>query len=392
MDVAYQSLASARQRAFDILEHGRRRDLASRILDWILVVLILANVTGTLAQTLPEIEQAYGDELQLLDRVCVLVFAIEYVARLWVAPEHPLLHSLSPTRARLRFAATPMMVIDALAFVPFLLELLFPGVAAIRLTRLIRFLKLARYSPALATIGRVVALERRALLACVVILGGVMMAAAAIMHVVEGHIQPDRLGDMSKAMWWSAAMLAKIGGGELEPVTATGRIIAAITVMLGIFCFALPVAIIGRGFYEEIRRRDFVVTFALVARVPLFAHLDAASISDLVGILKARTVPAGTVIIRKGEPGDSMYLIASGMVQVDASEGKVRLQEGDFFGEVALLTRERRTATVTTIRSTDLLVLDCDDFHRFIDRNPEVAAQVRAVAQERESKPVAQSS
>jgi voltage-gated potassium channel len=392
VDVAYQSLASARQRAFDILEHGRRRDLASRILDWILVVLILANVTGTLAQTLPEIEQAYGDELQLLDRVCVLVFAIEYVARLWVAPEHPLLHSLSPTRARLRFAATPMMVIDALAFVPFLLELLFPGVAAIRLTRLIRFLKLARYSPALATIGRVVALERRALLACVVILGGVLMAAAAIMHVVEGHIQPDRLGDMSKAMWWSAAMLAKIGGGELEPVTATGRIIAAITVMLGIFCFALPVAIIGRGFYEEIRRRDFVVTFALVARVPLFAHLDAASISDLVGILKARTVPAGTVIIRKGEPGDSMYLIASGMVQVDASEGKVRLQEGDFFGEVALLTRERRTATVTTIRSTDLLVLDCDDFHRFIDRNPEVAAQVRAVAQERESKPVAQSS
>ncbi len=89
--------------------------------------------------------------------------------------------------------------------------------SALRLTRLVRFLKLARYSPALATIGRVIAIERRALLACVVILGGVMMAAAAAMHVVEGDIQPDRLGDMSKSMWWSAAMLAKIGGGELEP-------------------------------------------------------------------------------------------------------------------------------------------------------------------------------
>jgi voltage-gated potassium channel len=389
MSGAQQSIASARERAFDILEHGRRRDLTSRILDWILVGLIIANVTGTLAQTLPEVEQTYGDELQLLDRICVLVFAIEYVARLWVAPEHPLLHSLSPTRARLRFAATPMMVIDALAFVPFVLELMFPGVAAVRLTRLVRFLKLARYSPALATIGRVVALERRALLACVIILGGVMMAAAAAMHVVEGHIQPDRLGDMSKSMWWSAAMLAKIGGVELEPMTATGRIIAAITVMLGIFCFALPVAIIGRGFYEEIRRRDFVVTFAMVAHVPLFAHLDAAAISDLVGILKARTIPAGTVIIRKGEPGDSMYLIASGAVQVDTADGKVRLNEGDFFGEVALLTRERRTATVTTIRSTDVLILDCDDFHRFIDRNPQVGKQVRAVAQERKNGPVA---
>lgn len=78
-----------------------------------------------------------------------------------------------------------------------------------------------------------------------------------------------------------------------------------------------------------------------------------------------------------------MYLIASGTVDVDASGGKVRLEEGDFFGEMALLTRERRTATVTAIKSTDLLVLDCDDFHRFIDRNPEIGAQVRAVAQGR---------
>jgi voltage-gated potassium channel len=376
-------LSTARERAFEILEHGRRRDLASRILDWFLVAVILANVAGTIAQTQPEIEAVYGEDLQLFDRLCVLVFAIEYVARLWVAPEHPLLHKLSATRARLRFAATPMMVIDALAFVPLLLELIFPGVAYLRLTRLVRFLKLARYSPALATIGRVVAAERRALLACVIIIGGVMMAAAAAMHSVEGELQPERLGDMSKAMWWSAAMLAKIGGGELEPLTATGRIIAAITVMLGIFCFALPVAIIGRGFYEEIRRRDFVVTFAMVAHVPLFSQLDAASISDLVGILKARTVPAGTDIIRKGEPGDAMYFIASGKVTVETPTGAVRLEEGDFFGEMALLTRERRTATVTAVKSTDLLVLDCDDFHRFLDRNPDIGAKVRAVAQER---------
>ena len=82
-----------------------------------------------------------------------------------------------------------------------------------------------------------------------------VLMMAATMQAVEGEIQPDRLGDMSKAMWWSAAMLAKIGGVELTPLTPLGRIIAAITVMLGIFCFALPVAIIGRGFYEEIRDR-----------------------------------------------------------------------------------------------------------------------------------------
>ena len=383
MGEAEATFPTARRRAFEILEHGRRRDFWSRVVDVFLVVLILGNVAGTIAQTLPELELSYGRDLQIFDRMCVLAFAIEYAVRIWMAPEHPLLQKFSPSKARLKFAMTPMMIIDALAFVPLGLEAVFPGMPNVRLTRLIRFLKLARYSPALATIGRVLAAERRALLACIIIISGVLMAAAAAMHAVEGKLQPDRLGDMSKAMWWAAAMLAKIGGGELTPVTALGRLIAAITVILGIFCFALPVAIIGRGFYEEIRRRDFVVTFAMVAHVPLFARLDAASISDLVSILTARTVHAGTVIIRKGEPGDAMYFIASGAVEVEAQGGKHRLEEGEFFGEMALLTHERRTATVAAIKSTDLLVLDCDDFHRFIDRNVDVGEQVRAVAQER---------
>jgi voltage-gated potassium channel len=313
----------------------------------------------------------------------VSVFAIEFVARIWAAPEHPLLRRRTPLGARLRFAATPLMVIDALALLPLLLELLYPRNELMLLTRLVRFLKLARYSPALATIGRLIASERRALLACVIIFTGALLAAASAMHVVEGAVQPERLGDMPKAIWWAASMLAKIGGGELSPVTTMGRIIAAITVMLGIVCFALPVAIIGRGFYEEIRRRDFVVTFAMVARVPLFARLDAASIADLVAILRARTVPPGTTIIRKGERGDAMYLIASGRVEVESTSGKVMLEEGDFFGEIALLSREPRIATVTALRPTDLLVLDADDFLRLVDRLPDIGAKVHAVAKER---------
>ena len=127
---------TARRRAFEILEHGRRRDFWSRIVDTVLVVLILGNVAGTIAQTLPEIELNYGKDLQFFDRTCVLVFAIEYAVRIWIAPEHPLLRMLSPSQARLRFAMTPMMIIDALAFVPLGLEILFPGVPNVRLNSL----------------------------------------------------------------------------------------------------------------------------------------------------------------------------------------------------------------------------------------------------------------
>jgi voltage-gated potassium channel len=374
---------SLRVRAFEVLEHGRRREPASRAIDWLLVVLVVANVAATVAHTVPDIAARHGAALQLLDRLCVVVFALEYLARIWVAPEHPLLHRYTPAGARLRFAATPLMVIDALALLPLLVELLFPRNELLLLTRLVRFLKLARYSPALATLGRLIASERRALLACVIIFMGILLAAAAAMHIVEGAVQPDKLGDMPKAIWWAASMLAKIGGGELAPLTTPGRIIAAITVMLGIVCFALPVAIIGRGFYEEIRRRDFVVTFAMVARVPLFARLDAAAIASLVGMLRARTVPAATTIIRKGGRGDAMYFIASGRVEVESANDKVVLQEGDFFGEIALLSREPRSATVTALRPTDLLVLDADDFLRLVDRLPDIGAKVQAVAKER---------
>jgi voltage-gated potassium channel len=121
----------------------------------------------------------------------------------------------------------------------------------------------------------------------------------------------------------------------------------------------------------------------MVARVPLFSRLDAASIADLVGMLRARTVPAGASIVRKGERGEAMYLIASGTVEVDSPAGKVRLQEGSFFGEMALLSREPRSATVTAVRATDLLVLDANDFLRLVDRLPEVGARVQAVARER---------
>jgi voltage-gated potassium channel len=388
VDAQAEAREILRERAFQVLEHGRRREPLSRAVDVLLVLLVVTNVAATVAYTVPDIAAHHGGALQLFDRICVLVFAAEYAGRLWSAPEHPLLRRYTALGARLRFAATPLMVIDLLALLPLPLELLFPGSELVLLTRLVRFLKLARYSPALATIGRLIARERRALLACIIIFIGALLAAAAAIHVVEGAVQPAMLGDMPKAMWWAASMLAKIGGNEIAPpVTTLGRIIAAITVMLGIGCFALPVAIIGRGFYEEIRRRDFVVTFAMVARVPLFTRLDAAAIADLVGMLRARTVPAGTTIIRKGERGDAMYLIASGRVEVASAAGNVRLEEGDFFGEMALLSREPRSATVTALRATDLLILDADEFLRLVDRLPDVGTKVRAVASERKLGP-----
>jgi len=78
-----------------------------------------------------------------------------------------------------------------------------------------------------------------------------------------------------------------------------------------------------------------------------------------------------------------MFLIASGQVEVMLETGSVRLGEGDFFGEMALLSHSRRTATVTARRASELLVMEAEDFDRLMARNSELAETVRRVAQAR---------
>lgn len=378
-----QSEPTPRKRVFDFLERGRRQDLAARAFGVAMVLLVLANVAATIFETVPEIAAKYGFWLTLFDRFCVLVFMAEYAARIWTAPEHPRFRFGPEAQSRLKFAMTPMMVIDLLAIVPFFLELIFPQSASVRLLRLVRFFKVARYSPAMSTIGTVIAAQRQPLVACIVLFVGLLLFAAAVMLVIEGGLHGDKLADLPSAMWWSVTMLTKLGQTDIALQTPLGKIFAAFVMLLGIGFIALPVGIIGRGFYDEIRKRDFVVTFGMVARVPLFASLDAATIAELVDLLKARKVAAQSIIIRKGEEADAMYLIASGQVEVVVDSASVRLGEGDFFGEMALLSHSRRTATVIARRATELLVLDADDFDRLLSRNAELAETVRGVAASR---------
>ena len=185
-------------------------------------------------------------------------------------------------------------------------------------------------------------------------------------------------------MWWAVVTLSTVGYGDVLPVTVVGKMIAGLTMVMGIMFFALPVGIIATGFLQEIQRRDFVVSFGMVARVPLFASLDAPMIAQLVGLLNAKRVSAGAIVVRKGDEADGMYFIASGEVEVDVPAGPVRLGEGDFFGEIALIEPgARRTATVTAVRPSELLVLDVEGFHRLMGRNPLLAEAVKDVASQR---------
>jgi voltage-gated potassium channel len=242
--------------------------------------------------------------------------------------------------------------------------------------RIVRFFKIARYSPAMRSLLDVLYRERRALFGCLVITAGAALVAAALMHLVEGRVQPDKLGTIPDALWWAIVTIGTIGYGDVVPITALGKLVATGTIFLGLIMVALPIGIIATAFAEQIHRRDFIVTWGMIARVPLFAELDATEISDIMELLKAQVVQAGDVIVRAGDHAHSMYFIAAGEVEIALKEKSMRLGVGQFFGEVAVVRRTHRTATATAVTRTNLLVLAAQDLHALMQRDPRIAARI----------------
>jgi CPA1 family monovalent cation:H+ antiporter len=121
----------------------------------------------------------------------------------------------------------------------------------------------------------------------------------------------------------------------------------------------------------------------LVGRVAMFAALDAKSRGAVARMLRPQLAVPDEVIVHKGERGDAMYFISSGAVEVRISPTPVHLGSGDFFGELALLVADRRTADVVALGYCQLLSLAARDLHRLFGTEPALRDQIHAVAQAR---------
>lgn len=377
-------LRTIRHRAFELLDPSAP-DWGSFSIDLILICFVLVNVAAAVLESVPTIAESHARLFALIEVLSVAVFTLEYGLRVWSAPEHALYGRMSPWRARVAMMTRPAMLVDLMAIAPVYVSLLTSfDLRTIIVFRLLRFFKLARYSPGLASLLEAVSSERRALMASGVILMGTVLVTAAAMSYAEHDAQPDKLGTIPDAMYWAFITLATVGYGDVVPVTPLGKAVAAVTAIIGIINLALPVGILASAFADEIRRRDFVVTWNMVAKVPLFADLDAADLAGIMRFLNSRSCEVGQAIVRRGEPAHSMYFITSGTCEVELPAGSVRLGTGDFFGEMALLHGRTRNATVSATTRVKLLVLEAGDLHYLMDQNPRMADRIREVASRRE--------
>jgi voltage-gated potassium channel len=387
--MARDRIKELRRRVHMVLEQGPVGERLGRTIDHLLVALIVINLAAVAIESIPAYGKRYLYAFDLIEYVSLAIFTLEYGLRLWVAVEHGPHQHLPPTRARLKYALSPAGLVDLIAVLPFWFALVLPAdFRFVLVFRMVRFFKIARYSPAMRSLIDVLYRERRALFGCLVITLGTALVAAALMHLAEGNVQPDKLGTIPDALWWAIVTVGTIGYGDVVPITALGKLVATGTIFSGLIMMALPIGIIATAFSEQIHRRDFIVTWGMIAKVPLFAELNAIEIADISQLLRAQLAEPGEVIAREGDHAHSMYFIAAGEVEVALEKKKVRLGTGQFFGEVAVLRRARRSGTATALIRTNLLALSAQDLHALMKRDPRVAARIKDVVEKRTGRKV----
>lgn len=125
-----------------------------------------------------------------------------------------------------------------------------------------------------------------------------------------------------------------------------------------------------------------MASVSALQRVPLFSGLPPDAIEQLAANLRRLSCARGQVVFHQGDPGTSLYIIERGLVKIGlvSPEGRevilALLGPGDFFGELALLDGEPRSADAVAREPTALLVLRRDDVLAFLERHPPAAAQL----------------
>ena len=197
------------------------------------------------------------------------------------------------------------------------------------------------------------------------------------MHLIEGALQPKSFGTLPDSMYWAIATLSTVGYGDEVPLTLFGKLVAGITMVLGLVLFAMPIGIVAKGFVDGLNRREFNITWSMVKRQPLFEGLNVDAVGQIVDLVGARMVQDHSRITVAGQYAEKLYLIISGRARAEDETGTWDLEAGDVIGEEALLDEGRYGKTVMARTEMRLMVLLCEDLRRMVRKFPLLEQRLR---------------
>jgi voltage-gated potassium channel len=271
------AITPLRQRLFLILELQSQQDQsAARVFSWVLTLMVLSNVLAVILASVPSMEAQYGHSLQLFELFSVAFFSIEYLLRIWTAADRKPQKHATASRRRLAYVLSFHGVVDLLAILPFFLQALWPGLDLrfLRIIRVMRILKLSHYSTALEDLLASIYAERDAFVSALYLLVLSILITSCLMYFAEHDLQPDKLGTIPDAMWWSIVTITTVGYGDVTPLSPWGKVIGAFTALSGIFTAALLTGIVASAFAARVRTHELEFTTE-VEELLKDGHVDA---------------------------------------------------------------------------------------------------------------------
>jgi voltage-gated potassium channel len=299
-------MSGLRRRAYETLENVPDRP-AGRLLNRLLIGLIIANVAAIVLHSVPSIGTRHADWYLWFEWLSILVFTVEYGARVWSAVERGDGRYKTAIKGRLRYMASPLALIDLLAILPFYFSFLLPvDLRFMRVFRLLLIFKLTRYHPSMSLLGRVVRDEAGPIAAALFVLATLLVAAASFAYLAEHEAQPLVFASIPDAMWWAIVTMTTVGYGDMVPVTTLGKVIGGVIGIIGLGMVALPAGLLASGFSEQLHQRkstfekearrilhDGVISAAERARLEEMRDklgLTDHQAAEILGLLSSRRV------------------------------------------------------------------------------------------------------
>ena len=240
-----------KRRVNEIIDKGEANDKASKIYDIISIILILLSVSFILVETFP-ISALAHHFLYVFEVVIAILFAVEYVLRVWTAPiDNP---NVRPDKARMQYIFSFMSLIDLLSIVPVFVANIptATGIMKIfKLCKILRLVKASRYLSGIANFGKAIQAKKRQIVLSVIAICVMIVICSVLMYSFENKKQPEVFNNGFSGIYYSFQVLMG-EDGETEPVTAIGQGLATLMLLLGGCMFGVPVAIISTGFEDMI--------------------------------------------------------------------------------------------------------------------------------------------
>ena len=203
--------------------------------DYFIQFLILASLIAFTVETLPDNSKKTIDFLNTFEIICVSIFTLEYILRIYVA------------KKPLKYIFSFYGLIDFLAIFPFYLRTAYDlrALRAFRVFRIFRTLKLVRYNKAMKRFHIAAGIIKEELVLFLIITAIFIFLASAGIYYFENEAQPELFSSVIHSGWWAVVTLTTVGYGDVYPITLGGKIFTFFILLIGVGIVTIPAGLVA---------------------------------------------------------------------------------------------------------------------------------------------------